>query len=236
MRDVATVPDDERLFHYITICCDIRVGSLEMSELYSFPLFVRSADQEEFKRLVKLSRELRKETLDILHKVGLRPETPETLNKEIKTNEVTVDQTMDLLGVDSLFRTWFHRFFQFIRPSLPDRPLFVDRRILDICSYMQRNLNNPLKISELARGFYLSESHLRLLFRKTFGMSPNEYLLEAKMKRTKELLLNSSYSLRDISEMVGFHNQNIFSRAFVKKEGISATEYRKRMIAREGKH
>jgi AraC-like DNA-binding protein len=236
MRDVADVQGEPMMFQYITVCCDIRVGSLEMSELYRFPLVVETGDQEEFMRLVKLSSELHRETVDFLYKVGLRPETPETLNKEIKTNEVTVDQTLDLLRVDSMFRTWFHRLFQYIRPHLPERPLFVDPRILDICSYIQRNLNIPLKISELARGFYLSESHLRLLFRKTFGMSPNEYLLEAKMKRTKELLLNSSYTLRDISEMVGFHNQNMFSRAFVKKEGISATEYRKRLKAREGKY
>jgi AraC-like DNA-binding protein len=91
-----------------------------------------------------------------------------------------------------------------------------------------------MKISNLARHIYTSESHLRMLFRKTLGISPMDYLQQERMRRTRELLLNTEYSIKEISEKTGFANQNIFSRAFVNLEGISPREYRKRLREHHG--
>jgi AraC-like DNA-binding protein len=234
MRDVEAFPADREPFHYITVCCDILVGSIEMSELYRFPTVGSLIDSSGFENLVAESFRLLHETDDLLHKLRLRPNSIAV--KEVKTNEVNVDDTIALLTLNSLFHHWFVLFLRLMRPYLPERPIFVDPRIQQVCSFIQNNIGNPIKISDIARHTYVSESHLRLLFRKTFGISPMDYLQQARMRRSKELLSNTKYSIKEISEMTGFQSQSLFSRSFAKSEGISAREYRTLAMRQNDKH
>jgi transcriptional regulator GlxA family with amidase domain len=124
---------------------------------------------------------------------------------------------------------WFARFFQLIRPCLPGQAMFIDPRIQNVCAFIRNNLARTMRISDLARHVFTSESHLRMLFRKTLGISPMDYLQQERMRRTKELLLNTEFSIKEISEKTGFANQNMFSRAFVNFEGIGPRGHRKRL-------
>ncbi|MCC2683950.1 MAG: hypothetical protein K0R75_849 [Paenibacillaceae bacterium] len=232
MRDVQACPGERELFHYITVSCDIRVEPLEFTDLYRFPNVIPNVEPTEFAAIVECSHHLLKITDDILFRLDLRP-IPARI-KHVPTHEVDVDETSALLEVDGMFRLWFSRFFRLIRPTLPDQPMFVDPRIQKVCVYILNNLAHTVKISDLARQVFTSESHLRMLFRKTLGISPMDYLQQERMRRTKELLLNTEYSIKEISEKTGFANQNIFSRAFVNLEGISPREYRKRLREHHG--
>ncbi|CAG7615156.1 HTH-type transcriptional activator RhaR [Paenibacillus solanacearum] len=234
IRNVEADANDPELFRYITICCDLRLGSLEFVDMYRFPIASAIQDQTRFQELVDLSFTLLKETNRILNQLGIK-EISE-LEAQEKAANVSSEETEALLHVQSLFVTWFYQFYRLMRPLLLEQPMTIDPRIQTACSYMERHMNQTIKIGDLARNVYISESHLRLLFRKTFGISPMEYLQQARMKRTKELLVNTQIPIRDIAEMIGYQNQNMFSRSFVKLEGLSAREYRKRYKEKADKH
>jgi AraC-like DNA-binding protein len=209
-------------FHYITVGCDIRVATLEFVELYKLPVLIRPRDSEIFRELAEKSLHLFRESRHVLGRLRI-------LNQpHIQVNHIDTDQTVDLIGLEGLFHAWFACFIKAVRPFLPDSPLSVDPRLQKVCAYIQQNLPNPMNVAGLAKYAYLSESHLRLLFRKTFGYSPVEYLHRSRLHRAKELLMNTEHSISQISELAGFETLGKFGRIFKKNVGMTAGEYRKK--------
>ncbi|MBU5673788.1 AraC family transcriptional regulator [Paenibacillus brevis] len=209
-------------FHYYSIGCDIKIGSLNFVELYHLPLITRIEDSSAFQEISMLSAKLLAQSLEVITMLH-------ALNQpQLIVSRVDTDETIALLGVNASFHTWFTRFLEMMRCYIVDKPQEIDPRIRRLCAYMQANLDRSLALHELAEYLYLSESHLRLLFRKTMGMSPSEYLRQLRLQRAKELLVNTSYSLKEIARLSGFQTLNHFSRVFRTCESVSATEYRNR--------
>ena len=100
------------------------------------------------------------------------------------------------------------------------------KRINEICRYIYENCGSIESVSELAHLTHLSESRFSHLFSKTVGVSPQSYLLRAKIDVSKELLANTDLSVGQVAATVGFKDQNYFSRAFKRFAGSSPTEYR----------
>lgn len=103
------------------------------------------------------------------------------------------------------------------------------KRITEICRYIYENCGNIESVSELAQLAHLSESRFSHLFSKTVGISPQSYLLRAKIDTSKELLANTELSVGQIAAAVGFKDQNYFSRAFKRFASASPTEYRRNL-------
>ncbi|MBC8060043.1 MAG: helix-turn-helix transcriptional regulator, partial [Clostridiaceae bacterium] len=53
-----------------------------------------------------------------------------------------------------------------------------------------------------------------------------EYVNLVRVNKAKELLMDSKFSIKDVSDKVGFINYNTFSRVFKKYAGVSAKQYR----------
>ncbi|WP_168121353.1 AraC family transcriptional regulator [Paenibacillus sp. HB172176] len=209
-------------FHYYSIGCDIKIGSLNFVELYKLPLQSTINDTSALHELAELTAKLLSQALAVI-------KTLNALNQpQLIIGKVDTDETIALLAVNASFQAWFIRILDILRRHLPDYPKEIDSRISRLCDYMQANLDKRLSLSNLAQYLYISESHLRLLFRTTMGMPPSEYLRQLRLQRAKDLLVNTSYSLKEIAELTGFQTLNHFSRMFRRYESIPAIQYRKR--------
>lgn len=209
-------------FHFYTIGCDIKIGSLNFAELYKLPLLTRVADTTAFKEITTLTAKLLVQALKVIKNLNALDQP------ELIIGRVNTDETVALLAVNASFHVWFARFLDMMRCYLPAEPKEIDPRIGKLCAYMQTNLGRRLTLPDLAQYSYISESHLRLLFRKTMGVSPSEYLRQLRLQRAKDLLVNTSYSLKEIAELSGFETLNQFSRVFSTYESVPASQYRKR--------
>ena len=98
--------------------------------------------------------------------------------------------------------------------------------ITSTVNYMNRNLDKKLDIDELAARVYLSHSGLIWKFRKELGTTPLQYLNMLRLRNAKQLLLNHSYSITEISEMCGYSTPYYFTNLFHKYSGMSPTEFR----------
>ena len=83
-----------------------------------------------------------------------------------------------------------------------------------------------ITIQELAEMCQLSTSRFSALFKKTFGMFPHQYIIQYRLEKASELLLNTSDSVSEIADACGFGDPLYFSRIFKKRFGISPTGYR----------
>ena len=92
----------------------------------------------------------------------------------------------------------------------------------------QSFLNTNLSNGYLASICGISESSLKRLFKKKFGLSVKKYIIQKKMNYACELLLLNRYSVNQIAEMCNFSDVYFFSKQFKSQTGISPTEYIKK--------
>jgi len=98
--------------------------------------------------------------------------------------------------------------------------------ITSTVNYMNRNLEKKLDIDDLAARVYLSHTGLIWKFKKELDTTPSQYLNMLRLRNAKQLLLNHSYSITEISEMCGYSNPYYFTNIFHKYVGMSPTEFR----------
>ena len=84
-----------------------------------------------------------------------------------------------------------------------------------------------LEINGIASHFNLSEVYLRRVFKDKFGISPKEYLQNARLKYASFLLLNTSFTVNQIAQKAGYNDEKYFSATFKKAKGISPSAYKK---------
>lgn len=108
-----------------------------------------------------------------------------------------------------------------------------EHRINAACRKIYENLDHPPSVSELAAACCLSVSRFSHLFRQVTGKSPLEFTKSMQLERARELLSATDLSIREISEMLHFSDQNYFSRVFKRGIGMSPREWRKREKGRD---
>jgi len=96
----------------------------------------------------------------------------------------------------------------------------------NVKAYIALNFTRAnLSVSEIARHFYVDSSYIRRVFKKAYNMSITEYILNLRMEKAKELLVENNFKLSVICEKVGFEDYNYFSRVFKRYCGISPKVY-----------
>ena len=93
--------------------------------------------------------------------------------------------------------------------------------------YISDNISNPIKPCDICRHIGISSSTLYKEIRKKASCSPEQYIRNAKIKKAKDLLINTSCSISEIAERVGIPDVNYFIRVFKTSVGVSPLRYRK---------
>lgn len=61
---------------------------------------------------------------------------------------------------------------------------------------------------------------------KYTGYSPAKYFQELKLRKAKQILINTSYPVKEICFMIGYTSTEHFSNLFKKNTGLTPLEYR----------
>ena len=93
--------------------------------------------------------------------------------------------------------------------------------------YINCHYNEEINLNLIAYGMNYSSSYLTKIFCMQYEISPSKYMISLRMSRAKYLLYhNQELSIKQIGEIIGYHDQGYFSRIFKKYVGISPLEYR----------
>ncbi|NJX14329.1 AraC family transcriptional regulator [Tamlana crocina] len=93
-------------------------------------------------------------------------------------------------------------------------------------SIMYKNINKTIQLHDIASHLGISYSKFRVDFKKQTGISPLQYFLLLKIEKSKELLLNSDKSQKEIAFELGFESDYYFNRLFKTKTGLSPGKFR----------
>ncbi len=97
--------------------------------------------------------------------------------------------------------------------------------------HMELHFAQDLGLDALASEHCVSKYHLIRLFKRYYGQTPNQFLMQIRIKKAKEFL-GAGMSVTDTCFQVGFKSLGSFSSLFTLKVGISPSQYRKRQFSR----
>lgn len=97
-------------------------------------------------------------------------------------------------------------------------------RISFAVDYIRKNLHQKLSIESIAKLAYVSKSNFFRMFKDELGTSPNEFILQERISRAKELLRNRS-SIKETAYQTGFSDTNYFTRVFKQLVGVTPKSY-----------
>jgi AraC family transcriptional regulator len=98
------------------------------------------------------------------------------------------------------------------------------RRVL---TYVDSNLDTPIRNKDLAAAARLSEFHFNVAFRKSVGESPHEYIMRRRMERAQGLMLSTDKALSEIAAECGLADQPHLTRLFRRFVGESPAAWRR---------
>ena len=91
--------------------------------------------------------------------------------------------------------------------------------------YMQNNYSS-IHVSDVAQYLGIDRSYFSTIFKESRGISPNEYLLQVRMKQSSRMLQDLDISVQEIGRYVGYEDSLTFSKAFKRFFGVSPKHYR----------
>jgi len=90
----------------------------------------------------------------------------------------------------------------------------VHRSVIAVATLMEANIENPLPLEQIARKSGLSRRQIERLFQRHVNCVPKRYYLELRLKRARELLVQTSMPVMAISTACGFKSPPHFSKCY----------------------
>lgn len=100
--------------------------------------------------------------------------------------------------------------------------------LLEIKSYLDEHYMEKIVLDDLSERFFINKFYMTRIFKETYGVTINNYLISKRITRSKQLLRFTDMTVDEIGNAVGMGDANYLSRMFRKVEGSSPREYRKK--------
>lgn len=102
--------------------------------------------------------------------------------------------------------------------------------IINTLLYINEHCTENISMKDLALHTGMSEKYFISKFNYNAGISPKQYQIKCRMQLAANMLINSSCTIAQISEYIGYPDQYSFSKAFHKYFGESPSSFRKRVL------
>lgn len=99
--------------------------------------------------------------------------------------------------------------------------------IVKAIQFIQNNYQNKISVQDLADYLSLNRSYLSALFKKHLKTTPQSFLLQYRMNKARDLLVDTDLPINQIAYSCGYANQLAFSKAFHHTYDSSPSQYRK---------
>jgi AraC family transcriptional regulator len=101
-------------------------------------------------------------------------------------------------------------------------------KLVRAIEYIRDQLDTDLTVSGIARAAGMGPDHFAKLFKESTGQSPYRYVVEARVRKAKELLSTGKFTISEAAHLVGFVDQSHLTRHFRRVFGLPP----KRLLSR----
>lgn len=92
---------------------------------------------------------------------------------------------------------------------------------------LEAHLGGNITLQQVAEACQLSVSHFARAFKTTFRKPPHNWLVERRVERARDLMMNSRLPLADIAAQCGFSDQSGLNRSFKRTHGLAPGIWRR---------
>ena len=92
--------------------------------------------------------------------------------------------------------------------------------------YIENNYMNKISRIEISNAVHMSPDYAGRLFKKEMGTTIQDYLINVRIQKAKELMRTTQYPISEIATMVGYEQFSHFSYSFHNIEHMSPRQYR----------
>lgn len=142
-------------------------------------------------------------------------------------------------------RTYFERLFELSKSSSDQSTCYmiadyVHQIVHSIAAARVKSLSDEYRIrealnaavyerltlDELSERLHISKSSLIRVFKRTYGITPYEYLISLKITTAKLLLKDTKMTVREIADRLCISDEHYFSSLFLERVGLRPRDYR----------
>lgn len=103
----------------------------------------------------------------------------------------------------------------------------ASRAVREVVKFVAEHYTEPLSLDDLAAMAGLGRDAFARVFREIVGLSLRDYLLDLRVERARQLLLESNRSLTEIAQESGFYDLPHLDKAFRRRFLLSPSDYRR---------
>ena len=103
---------------------------------------------------------------------------------------------------------------------------FVNQNTVGFKTIVETHMFTDISLTELAYLCNMSLSTFKRHFKKIYHTSPNDYLFERRLEKSRKLLATSELSVMDVAYSSGFKTMSHYSKKFKDKFGIPPSQYK----------
>jgi AraC-like DNA-binding protein len=109
----------------------------------------------------------------------------------------------------------------------PESKPWKESIVLKIQDYVETNYRRTLRLGDISQELCISPNYLNTIFKSITGQTIIRYTYEFKIKKARQLLKSTVYSISTLACELGYYDQYHFRRIFKKETGYTPTQYRK---------
>lgn len=201
-------------FYWIHFFCNAEEKMINKSEIYKEIISMLNSNESEnillptFFSLTDLDKALIY-LKQILHTANSSYYTH--LSTDYLVSELTVELTQ--------------QFINSINTSSVEKNV-LNQKFFQMLEWIRVNVGKDISVQMLADRFNFTADHINRLFKKNTGTSTLKYINNVKINKSKELLIGSDKSVKEISHILSFKDEKYFMKLFKKYEGVTPSKYR----------
>ncbi len=186
------------------------------------------ANNKGFKALFETEPRYRKE-----HKFKARLKlTPQQLDSILPLIKLMDEETKEKRydyksAVEHIFKLILIQVCRYYTETTAPRSIGLVK-ISSAIDFMEKNYSEEISVDFLAEKTKMAPSSFRRIFKQTTGLAPTDFLIQLRIEKAAEMLLQKNVKVTDASLASGFWNSSYFSRKFKKIIGMTPMEYRKK--------
>ncbi len=170
--------------------------------------------------------------LEPLFRKGIELAADETMNAVVKQKSLALLLTQILIEISFIHHA--RRFPVINTPEdndtdsrLIERKLLFPSYVQKVKDYIDKHLEDKINLKDLNKIVPLTPRHINNIFKKEVGVTPYNYYILKRIELSKNLLIRTNLSVKEIAQKLKFADEFYFSNIFKKKTGMSPLKYKK---------